>query len=83
MHRMHKAPITKMYWREKDDILGRYIKAGKLEAAGCTNFSICGPDGTKVGTDLSLFCGHIMYLNSEPKVAVLPPQVTNCWQFAR
>jgi hypothetical protein len=68
--------ISKMHWRHKDDYLGRYIKAGRLVAENCTNFSISGPDGTKVGTDLSLFCGHIMYLGEEPKVAVLPPQVT-------
>ena len=41
---------------------------------GGYNFSLCGPDGTKVGTDLGLTVGMVMFRHNR-KVAVAPPQV--------
>ena len=43
-------------------------------SVGSANISICGPDGTKVGTDLNVVFGAIMYQRAK-KVAVLPIQV--------
>ena len=64
-----------MQSRPMDDALGRYVQASINAAEGCQDFSLAGPDGTKVGTDLALFQGHIMYLTDDPQVAVVPPQV--------
>ena len=74
---MRKVHIADMQPRNVDDCLHRYIKAGLEQAAGCINVSLSGPDGTKLGTDFSAFLGHIMFLNSTPTVAVMPPQVSN------
>ena len=64
-----------------DDALGRYVKSTHLAAEKCRDFSIAGPDGTKVGTDLSIFVGHLMCVTENPKVAVMPPQVMGNWKF--
>jgi len=65
-----------------DDALGRYVNAGLRQAEECNDFSLCGPDGTKVGTDLSLFMGHMMFLTDDPMVAVVPPQVMSIQRFS-
>ena len=61
-------------WRQVDQELGRYLNACQQDAKLCTNFSIAGPDGTKVGTGLSIFCGNVMF-QATGRVAVMPPQV--------
>ena len=60
-------------WYQLDTDIGRYLNACQKEAESCTNFSIAGPDGTKVGTDLNIFCANVMYQNTG-RVAVVPPQ---------
>ena len=64
-----------------DDALGRYLMSTHIAAENCQDFSIAGPDGTKVGTDLNIFMGHLMCVTDEPKVAVMPPQVMGLWNF--
>ena len=54
--------------------LDRYMRSTQLANAGSLHFSMAGPDGTKVGTDLSLFAGAIVSSKAR-KVAVCPPQV--------
>ena len=60
-------------WYQVDTDIGRYLNACVKEAESCTNFSIAGPDGTKVGTDLNIFCANVMYQKTG-RVAVVPPQ---------
>ena len=61
-------------WRHTDREERRYLDATKLSCEGSRCFSMAGPDGSKVGTDLGIFGGAIMG-SKKRKVAVCPWQV--------
>ena len=52
----------------------QHFEASNAASDGCRNLSICGPDGTKIGTDLNIVLGVAMF-QATRKVAVLPLQV--------
>ena len=64
-----------------EDALGRYVITTKQAAESVRDFSIAGSDGTNVGTDLSIFLGHLLCVTDNPKVAVMPPQVMGNRKF--
>lgn len=53
--------------------LGRYMLASQLCSEGSLDISICGPDGTKIGTSLSIIMGAMMFDNGRACVTI--PQV--------
>ena len=54
--------------------LVQYMLASTAAGETSNHYSICGPDGTTIGTDLPLTCATILFQESG-KCALMPPQV--------
>ena len=52
----------------------QYMAASTVAGENSNHYSICGPDGTTIGTDLPLACATILFQESG-KCALMPPQV--------
>ena len=66
--------VAEMSWYGRDAFLVKYVEAAKREFGDTKHISICGPDATKVGTDLAITMAYMMNKLTRT-CACSPPQV--------
>ena len=66
--------VSQKNWRHTHHELWRYFQATQRASSTETNFSVCGPDQTKVGTEMALNLSMVL-MQTSGLAAVMPPQV--------